>query len=160
MLFADAVTYVHRYILSFGGGFRLYLQLIISPTYQQAALGARLLYGSAHELVDELFQSNLARDSLRHLDHGREVEVFDGRRNRTRYTGGWLILSEPWIQLIDLPHLAGRAPARIAVTSFSQIRIENGLEATCFMEASGQLVSNRLVVDKAVFARRANGLFV
>jgi len=42
------------------------------------------------ELVDELLQRNLARDSLRHLDHGREVEVFDGRRKRTRQTGGWL----------------------------------------------------------------------
>src|SRR6476660_9220688 len=57
------------------------------------------------ELVDELLQRNLARDSLRHLDHGREVEVFDGRRKRTRQTGGWLIRSELRIQFIELPHL-------------------------------------------------------
>src|ERR1700730_11389967 len=73
--FADAVTHVHRYILSFSGRFRLYQQLIISRTDQQAALGACMLYGSAHELVAELFQSNLARDSLRYLDHGRERGV-------------------------------------------------------------------------------------
>src|SRR5260221_14794287 len=109
-----------------------------------------VLYGSANELVNELFESNLARDSLRLFDHGREVEVFDGRRNCTRQTGGWLILSELRIQFIDLPHLAGRAPARIAVTSFLQIRTGNGLEATCFIEASGELVSNRLIVDKTV----------
>ena len=36
----------------------------------------------------------------------------------------------------------------------------NGLEATCGVEASGKLIGDRLIVDKAVGARRTDSLFV
>ena len=36
----------------------------------------------------------------------------------------------------------------------------NGLEATCGVEASGKLIGDRLIVDKAVGAGRADGAFV
>ena len=51
---------------------------------QQPALGACVLDRRAHQRVDQLLQHDLARDSLRDLDHGREIEVFDRRPDRAR----------------------------------------------------------------------------
>ena len=82
---------------------------------QQTALGARLLNRRAHERVDQFFQDNLARDGLRHLDHGREVEVFDRRRDRARRAGRRLFRPKVRIQLLELPHLAIGSPTQVAV---------------------------------------------
>jgi len=38
---------------------------------QQTALGPRLRNRCAHERVEQLLKHNLARNGLRHLDHGR-----------------------------------------------------------------------------------------
>ncbi len=90
---------------------------------QQAALGAGLLDRGAHERVDQLFQDDLARDRLRHLDHGREVEMFDRRADRAGRPGRRLFRPELRIQLLELPHLAVGAPAEIAVAGIAQIEI-------------------------------------
>jgi len=47
-------------------------------------MGTSLLRGRAHEGVDQLLQNDLAGDGLRHLDDGREIEVFNQRPNRAR----------------------------------------------------------------------------
>src|SRR5262245_52595231 len=64
------------------------------------------------------------------------------------------------MQLVEVSDFAGRSPPQIAGTSLSQICTGNRLETTPGIEASGQLVGDRLIVDKAVVSRRADGLFV
>src|SRR6202011_5650006 len=64
------------------------------------------------------------------------------------------------MKLFELPHLAKRAPPKIAVPRVSQIGVGDGLEAARRVEARGQLMGQALVLDEAVLARRVDGLFV
>ena len=59
-----------------------------------------------------------------------------------------------------MPHLALGAPTQIAVAGVPQIGLGNRLEATRRVEAGGQFVGERLIVNEAVGAGRADGLFV
>jgi len=61
---------------------------------------------------------------------------------------------------IKLPHLAIGSPAEIAVAGILQIHAGNLLEAARRIEAGSELIGERLVVNEAVCAGRANGLFV
>ena len=74
--------------------------------------------------------------------------------------GRWLCPLEVRIQLVELPHLAVGAPAQIAVAGVPQIHVRDLLEAARRVEARGEFVGERLVVNEAVGARRADGLFV
>src|SRR5260370_23104875 len=64
------------------------------------------------------------------------------------------------IKLFELPHFAERAPPKIAVPRVSQIGVGDGLEAARRIEAGSEFIGERLIVNKAVGASRANGLFV
>src|SRR6202043_4111717 len=64
------------------------------------------------------------------------------------------------IKPIKLPHLAIGSPAEIAVAGILQIHAGNLLEATRRIEAGSEFIGERLVVNKAVCAGRADGLFV
>src|SRR5229473_5096012 len=64
------------------------------------------------------------------------------------------------MKLFELPHLAGRAPAKIAAPRLPQIRVGDRIEAALRVEARGQLMGQALVLDEAVLARRVDGLFV
>ena len=75
----DLVAQMHDHPIGRSGGFRRDPLLDASRKNQQASLGARLLDRDAHERVDQFFGDDFARDGLRHLDHGREVELFDRR---------------------------------------------------------------------------------
>ena len=80
----------------------------------------------------QLFQHDLARERLRHLDHRREIELFDGRFDRARRTGRGLFLSEPADRSIELPHLAVGAPTRDSSTGRSRrYSMRDLLEAAC-----------------------------
>src|SRR5215510_3660421 len=48
----------------------------------------------------------------------------------------------------------------ITVPSFPQIRIRDFVETACRVEARGELVGERLIVDKSVSVGRADGLFI
>src|SRR5580692_11509791 len=65
-----------------------------------------------------------------------------------------------WMMLFELPHLSISSPTEIAVARVPQIDMRKLFEATRRVEARGQFVGERLVVDKAVGAGRADGLFV
>src|SRR5947208_15572361 len=62
--------------------------------------------------------------------------------------------------LIELPDLSIGSPTEIAVARLSQEGTGYGVEATSVVEASRELIRNRLVVDEAVQASRADGQFV
>jgi len=59
-----------------------------------------------------------------------------------------------------LPDLAVGTPAEVAVPGVVQIHVRDLLETTCRVEAGGEFVGERLIVDKAVCVRRVDGLFV
>src|ERR1700757_4755830 len=117
-----------RFALS--GSFGLNARRGSSRGDQNTSLGTRLLHRRAYERVEQFLQDDLARDGLRHLDHGREVEVLNGRRNRACRCGRRLFGSEAWMDCVEVPHLAVRSPAEIAVASVSQIRARCKLETT------------------------------
>src|SRR5258707_2321633 len=64
------------------------------------------------------------------------------------------------MKLFELPHLAIGSPPQIAVAGVLQIHSRDLLEATRRVEARGQFIGERLIVNKAVCASRADGLFV
>src|SRR5262245_9312426 len=154
------LSQLHDHILSASGRFRIDVQLFTPRCNQQPSLGAGLLDRRAHELVDELFQHYLAGNGLRHIDHGREIELFDRCFDRARWTRRALVLPQPRMQLIELPHLSVGAPTQIAPPRVSQVEMRNLLEAARGVKAGSQLVGERLVVDKAASACRRYGALV
>src|ERR1700730_9016381 len=64
------------------------------------------------------------------------------------------------MKLFELPHLAIGSPKQIAVAGVLQIHSGNFLEATRRIEAGGEFIGNLLIVNEAVGAGRADGLFV
>ena len=141
-------------------GFRRDPQLSPVRQDQQAALGARMLDRGAHDRDEQLLLHDCAGDRLRQLDDGREVELFDGRPDRARRTARSFILPEERIHLVELPHLAVGSPTQVAVAGVSKVEMRDLIEATRRVEPRGELVSERLIVNKAVDAGRADGLLV
>src|SRR5262249_14082306 len=127
---------------------------------QQTPLGTGMLDGRTHELVDELFQNHLARECLRDVDHRREIELFDRCFDRARWTRRALILPQPRMKLIELPHLSVGAPSQIAPPCVSQVEMRDLLKATRGVQAGSQLVRERLVVDKAICACGRDGALI
>src|SRR5215831_17300397 len=64
------------------------------------------------------------------------------------------------MELIELPHLSVGAPSQIATPRVSQVEMCDFVEATRRVKASGQLVGERLVMNKAVYACRRDGALV
>ena len=83
-----------------------------------------------------------------------------GVADRARRAGHGLFRPEVRIHLLELPHLAVGAPAQIAVAGVPQIEIRDLVETARPVEVGSAFVGERLIVDKAVVARRADGLFV
>src|SRR5271166_760168 len=108
----------------------------------------------------QFFGHDLARDSLRDLDYSGEVELIDPRFNLPRRTGRGPFGPEVWVHLVELPHFSIGSPAQIAVAGVLQMGMGIGLEATRRVEAPDHFVAERLVVDQAVVAGRADGLLV
>src|SRR5262249_56463467 len=109
-----------------------------------------MLHGRAHELIDELFQSHLAGNGLRHLDDGRDVELLDRGFDRAHWTRRALVLPQARMELIELPHLAVSSPTHIAAPCVCQVEMCGVLETARRVKAGSQLAGQRLVVDEAV----------
>jgi hypothetical protein len=65
---------------------------------------------------------------------------------------------EPRVESLELPHLAERAPAQIAVSRVAQLGLSDALDASRGVESRRHLVRQPLMPDEAVLARRSNGL--
>src|SRR5262244_2084443 len=116
--------------------------------------------GRAQQRVDLLLEHDLARDRLRDLEDGCEIEVLDrrpdgGGRNRRED-----FLPKPWVLLVELPHFSVGSPTNIALASVPQVRIRDRVQAAGRVEARRNLASERLDMDEAVGAGRADRLFV
>src|SRR5580658_9212841 len=62
--------------------------------------------------------------------------------------------------MVQLRYFAISPPTLIAIPGFVQIRICKRLETTSCVEARGDLVGYRFIVNESVCVRRANGFFV
>src|SRR5262249_21232014 len=110
--------------------------------------------------VDELLENDLAGQRLRGPDHRREVELLDRRADRRPNRQGSGRLAEMRPRGVELSHLAGGAPAQVAVPRVPQVRVRDRLEPARGVEAGRALVRERLVLNEPVLAREANGLLV
>src|SRR4030088_1603452 len=134
--------------------------LIAREQDEQATLGAGMLDRDPQQRFDELTEDDLAGHRLRSLDHRSDIQLLDGRANGGGGRCRDCCVAEMWMKLFELPHLAIGAPSDIAVARVPPIDVRKLFEATRRVEARGQFVGERLVVDKAVCACRADGLFV
>jgi hypothetical protein len=60
------------------------------------------------------------------------------------------------VEFIQLPHLAIRSPTEIARSCIAQIHLSDFVKAAISVEARGELICDRLIVDEAVCARGAD----
>src|SRR5262245_66070782 len=96
----------------------------------------------------------LTLHGLRHLDHGREVEMVNRRQHRAHRIGRRTPVYEIGIPGLELADLAVGAPLPVSVASVSQIGSRDPLEATTFVEPRGDFERESLIVNKAVITRR------
>src|SRR5258708_29875722 len=130
----------------------------VSGENQQSSLGACVLDRRAHECVDQFLEDHLTRDGLRNLDDGREVEVLDRRIGCARRKS--LLLDEVRMQLLELTRLPDGSPAQIAIACAPQIHARKLFETARRVKARGQFVGERLIVNKGIYAGRADRLLV
>src|SRR5438046_2658795 len=64
------------------------------------------------------------------------------------------------MELIELAHLAIGSPTQVALPGVSQVEMRDLLEAPGSVEARGNLVGYRFILNESVCVRRANGFFV
>ena len=86
--------------------------------------------------------------------------MLDARSDGACQARAWLLRPKLRIELIELPHLAIGSPAKIAAPGILQIRTSDLFEAARRVEPRGQFIGERLVVDEAVVAGRADSLLV
>src|ERR1700733_9459926 len=67
---------------------------------------------------------------------------------------------QTWVAFVELLHLAGRAPAVVAVPRVAQIHVRDCFETACRVEPGCYLMSDALVLNEAVLASGLNGLLV
>src|SRR5262245_15091311 len=127
---------------------------------QQASLRTGVLQSQAHDLRDQLLQVCLTLHSLRQLEHGGEVQLFNPRQQGPRRIEWWLFIGEIGILRLELPDLSIRAPLPVAGPRVAQVSLGDSLEATCPVEPRGELQGESLVVDEPVLMRRTDGAFV
>src|SRR6516165_10555924 len=147
-------------LVAIASGFGLDLLLSPSAKNQETSLSPGLLQGCPHERVDQFVQDNLTRGRLRNLDNRSEVKMFDRCRDRSRRTWRRQFAPQIRVQLIELPHLAIGPPTQITVPGVSQIRLSDRLKTARRVKPGREFVSERLIVDEAIFGCRADGLFV
>src|ERR1700730_19388192 len=97
---------------------------------------------------------------MRYFDYRRKIKVFDRCFDRARRSRYRRLFPEVRKQPVELPHLAIRSPAKVAIAGVPQIYPRYLLESLRCIEASGEFVGERLILDKAVFARRPYGLLI
>src|SRR5262249_32307779 len=121
---------------------------------------ACVLKRNHHECLDQFLEVDLTSDRLRYFDDSGEVQVLDRRPNGAVGMQRCRLLPQVRVCVVQLTDLAVRSPKEVAIPGFEHIRVCELLETTCCVESRGELVGDRLIIDKAVVVRRADGLFV
>src|ERR1700720_509980 len=97
---------------------------------------------------------------MRCLQYRPQIQLLNRRADRASRSRYWRFFPEVWIRLFKLANLPCGFPTEITVPGVSHVRMGDRFKTTRRVEARGQLVGERLIVDKAVGAGRADGLFV
>src|ERR1700688_152147 len=112
------------------------------------------------ERLDKLTEDDLTGHRLRGLEYRPDIQPLDRRTNGIGWRCRDWCVAEMRMKLFKLPHLAGRAPAKITAPRLPQIRVGDRIEAARRVEPRGHLMGKALVLHEAVLARRADGRFV
>src|ERR1700736_1800842 len=108
------------------------------------------------ERLDEVTKDDLTGHRLRCLEYRPDIQPLDGRANDGgRRCRDWCV-AEMRIKLFELPHLAERAPAKIAASRLPQIRVGDRIEAARSVEPRGHLMGHALGLHETVVAGRSN----
>jgi hypothetical protein len=142
-----------------GRRFRRDLWLIGREQDEQATPSTGMFDYNSQQRLDELSEDDLPGHRLRGLEHRPDIQLLDERTNGSGRCTDWCV-AEMRIKLFELPHLAIGAPTQISVAGVLQIHAGNLLEAMRRIEAGSDFIGERLIVNKAVGAGRADGLFV
>ena len=113
-----------------------------------------------HKRLDELAKDDFAGHCLRCLEHRPDIQLLDWRADGCGGGCRNRCVAEIRMKLFELPHLTIGSPTQIAEAGILQIRTGNLVEAACRIEAGRQFIGDRLIVNKAVFSGRADGLFI
>src|ERR1700720_4752780 len=97
---------------------------------------------------------------MRCLQYRPQIQLLNRRADRASRSRYWRFFPEVWIQFFKLANLPCGSPTEITVPGVSHVRMGDRFNTTRRVEARRQLVGERLIVDKAVCAGRADGLFV
>src|SRR5580692_8375384 len=135
------------------------LRLATPKQDQQAPLSTRIFQSDSQEVFDQCGKGYLARNRLRRFHDGLDVQLSDWRINRAR-RGGSSSFAQPRVPFVELLDLSVGAPAVITVPRIPEIGVGECLEAARRIKPRRDLIGERLIVDKAVRTRRADGLFV
>src|SRR5262249_20585391 len=114
----------------------------------------------AHQRVEQFLEDDLTRYGLGDFENSREIQGVDRGLDRARRTGEWPVVSGGRVEGIELLYLPVGAPPGGAIPGAAQIGMRARLEPMNGVEARGEFVGERLVVDKAVGAGGTDGLFV
>src|ERR1700726_202743 len=143
-----------------GGGFPRDLWLVALEQDKQATPGTGMFDCDPHQRLDELTQEDLAGYRLCGLEHRSDIQPLDGRANGSTGRCRHRCVAKMRMKLFELPHLAERSPVKIAAPRLPQIRAGERIEAARRVEPRGYLMGQALVLDEALLAGRADGLFV
>ena len=126
---------------------------------QVAPLRAAFLEHDLDQAPHQLGQHDLARDALRGLDDGHDVELAGARGNRRRALLS-AALDELRLLALELLHLAVGAPARVGRVRLGEVRVGDELKAAVAISARRGLEGDGLVVRQAAGAGERDGLLV
>jgi len=79
----------------------------------------------------------ISPDCLRGLEHRPDIQLLDGRANSSGGRCRDRCVAEMRMKLFELPHLAERAPAKIAAPRLPQIRAGERIEASRRVDPRG-----------------------
>ena len=86
--------------------------------------------------------------------------MLDRRPDRARRNGCGFLRPAIQVELVELPNLPVGSPAQVAVAGVAQIQLRDLLETALGVESGGNLVGERLVVNKAIGAGGADGQLI
>src|SRR5580698_5009816 len=120
---------------------------------------APALSAAIHQFLDQRGKSHLTRNRLRRFHGGLDVQLLDPRVNCAR-GGGSSYFAQARVPFVELPYFSVGAPTVVAVPGIPEIGVGECLEAARRVKARSDLISERLVIDKAVRTGRTDGVFV
>src|SRR6202166_5162762 len=103
--------------------------LVAREQDEQAALGAGMFDRDPQERLDELAEFDLTRHRLRRLEHRPDIQLLNWRANGSGGGCRECYSAEMRMKLFELPHLAERAPAKIAAPRLPQTSVGDRIEA-------------------------------